>query len=727
MEGSVTNLLSPGDQVVVVNGGKFGERWTKICQAYGLTVREVVVEWGRAVRPEAVKAALDEHPRVRALFVQASETSTCALHPVPALAEITRRRDVLLVVDGSTAVGVIDLPMDRLGIDVLVTGSQKALMLPPGLAFVALSERAWKATETARLPRFYFDFRRERKGVAERSTAWTPAISLVQGLRGALPLLRATGWANVHARHARRGRCTLAPEGLARLREQPELEIEARPGLSPAELRDAVRGFHALIIRSGTKVTADVLARADALRVIGRAGIGVDNVDVDAATKKGIVVMNTPGGSNVTTAEHAITLLLALARNVPLAAAGVRAGRWEREKWLGTEVCNKVLGIIGLGNIGTIVAERALGLRMKVIAYDPLVTHEVAARLRVELVSLDELYARADFVTIHTPLTPETRGLIGPGTLARMRRGVRIVNCARGGIVDEAALAAAIKSGQVAGAALDVLEQEPPPAGHPLLQLEQVICTPHLGASTGEAQVNVAVAIAQQVADFLCRGIIQTAVNVPSLSPEVLRVLRPYLLLAEKLGALGAPLLPGPPLEMTVQASGEVAERELRSLAAAVLRGLLGQLLESGVNYVNAPAIARERGIRVIEARAPQTSDYLNALSVQVRTAARTIAVEGAVFGADTVRVTKIDGFRMEAVPEGYILMLHNRDVPGVVGRVGTLLGERGINIAGIELGRERVGGMALSLIHVDEPVPLDVLDALRTLPQIVSAQQLRL
>src|SRR5213079_2396979 len=373
------------------------------------------------------------------------------------------------------------------------------------------------------------------------------------------------------------------------------------------------------------------------------------------------------------------------------------------------------------------VAARALGLRMKVIAFDPFVTAEAAARLRVELVSLDEIYARADFITIHTPLTPETRGLIGPGTIARMRRGVRIVNCARGGIVDEAALAAAIKSGQVAGAALDVLEKEPPPAGHPLLQLEQVICTPHLGASTGEAQVNVAVAIAQQVADFLCRGIIQNAVNVPSLSPEVLRVLRPYLLLAEKLGALHAQLSSEPPLEMIVQASGEVAERELRSLAAAVLRGLLGQLLESGVNYVNAPAIARERGIRVIEARAPQTSDYLNALSVQVRTAARTIAVEGAVFGADTVRVTKIDGFRMEAVPEGYILMLHNRDVPGVVGRVGTLLGERGINIAGIELGRERVGGMALSLIHVDEPVPADVLDALRTLPQIVSAQQLRL
>jgi D-3-phosphoglycerate dehydrogenase len=364
---------------------------------------------------------------------------------------------------------------------------------------------------------------------------------------------------------------------------------------------------------------------------------------------------------------------------------------------------------------------------MKVIAYDPFVTPEAAARLRVELVTLDDLYARADFITVHTPLTPETRGLIGAETIGRMKRGVRIVNCARGGIVDERALADAIRAGKVAGAALDVLEKEPPPAGHPLLQLEQVICTPHLGASTGEAQVNVAVAIAQQVADFLCRGIIQNAVNVPSLSPEVLQVLRPYLVLAEKLGALQAQLTTEPPLEVTVQASGEVAERELRSLAAAVLRGLLGHLLESGVNYVNAPAIARERGIKVIESRAPEMSGYLNAIAVQTRTASRTLSLEGAVFGADTVRVVKIDGFRMEAVPEGYILMLHNRDVPGVVGRVGTLLGERGINIAGIELGRERIGGMALSLIHIDDAVPTEVLDELRKLPQIVSAQVLRL
>jgi len=518
----------------------------------------------------------------------------------------------------------------------------------------------------------------------------------------------------------------LGPEGLARLREQPDLEIVARPGLAPAELRAAMRGFHALIVRSGTKVTADALAEADVLRVIGRAGIGVDNIDVDAATKKGIVVMNTPGGSNVTTGEHAITLLLALARNVPQAAAATRAGRWERKR-LGAEVCNKVLGIIGMGNIGTIVAERALGLRMKVIAADPFVTAETAARLRVELVRLDELYARSDFVTIHTPLTAETRNLINRDTIARMKRGVRIINCARGGIVDEVALAEAIRSGQVAGAALDVLAQEPPPPDHPLLAMEEVICTPHLGASTEEAQVNVAVAIAQQVADFLCRDIIQNAVNVPSLSPEVLKVLRPYLLLAEKLGALQAQLIAEPPLEVAVQVSGEAAERETRSLTAAVLRGLLGHRLESGVNYVNAPAIARERRIRVIESRALEASDYVSALSVQVRTASRTTVVEGAVFGASLVRLTKVDGFRMEAVPEGHILMLHNRDVPGVVGRVGSLLGERGINIAGIELGREKVGGMAISLIHVDETVSPDVLAELRRLPQIVSAELLHL
>jgi len=519
----------------------------------------------------------------------------------------------------------------------------------------------------------------------------------------------------------------MSAEGLAPLVERSG-ELELDPGPVPVgELPSRIKGYHALVVRSRTKVTADAIANADVLRVIGRAGIGVDNIDVDAATKKGIVVMNTPGGSNVTTAEHAIAMLLSLARNIPQAAAAVRAGEWPREKWMGAEVCNKVLGVVGLGNIGAIVAERAVGLRMKVIAFDPFVTPEVAARLRVELVSLEDCLTRADFVTVHTPLTPETRGLINAERIARMKRGVRIVNCARGGIVDEGALEAAIVGGHVAGAALDVLETEPAKKGYSLLALPQVICTPHLGASTDEAQKNVAVAVAQQVADYLCRGVIQSAVNAPSLSPEVLQVLRPYLMLAEKLGSLAGQLSVEPPVEITLQASGEIAERDVRALTTAALRGLLAHLVDASVNYVNAPAVARERGIRVIEARSPDAVDHLNALRLEVRRASGSTVVSGAVFGAGTLRLTKVNDFRMDAVPEGYILMLHNRDVPGVVGAVGTLLGQRKINIAGIELGRERVGGMALSLIHVDDVVPQDVLAELRTLPQIVSAALLRL
>lgn len=523
---------------------------------------------------------------------------------------------------------------------------------------------------------------------------------------------------------------SLGPEGLTRLREHTDLAVDAKPGLTPAELMEIIGQYDALVVRSATKVTADVVARGERLRVIGRAGIGVDNIDVDAATKRGIVVMNTPGGSNVTTAEHAIAMLMALARSIPQAAAAVRAGEWPRSKWLGTEVCNKVLGVIGLGNIGTIVAERAVGLRMKVIASDPFVKPEAAARLRVELVALEQLFARADFITIHTPLTAETRGLVGRESIARMKRGVRIVNCARGGIVDEGALADAIRAGHVAGAALDVFEQEPPPADHPLRGLDQVIATPHLGASTAEAQVNVAVAIAQQVAEFLATGTINNAVNAPSLSPEVLQVLRPYLRLAEKLGALAAQLASGAPDEIAVQATGEVAERELKALSTAVLRGFLDQLIDLdvdySVNYVNAPTIARDRGIRLVQARAEAT-DYANAIAVEVKRGAETTRVSGAVFGSDTIRVTRVGTFRMEAVPEGHILMLHNHDVPGVVGRVGTLLGENQINIAGLELGRERIGGMALSLFHVDDPVPPAVLEQVRTLPQVVTAELLRL
>jgi D-3-phosphoglycerate dehydrogenase len=463
------------------------------------------------------------------------------------------------------------------------------------------------------------------------------------------------------------------------------------------------------------------------LRVIGRAGIGVDNIDVEEATKRGIVVMNTPGGNNIAAAEHTLSLLLALARYVPQATASLKAGKWERERFTGTEVCNKVLGIIGLGNIGALVAERAQGLKMKVLAFDPFITPEVAARLKVELVSLDELCRQADFITVHTPLTQETRGLIGPEAIAKMKRGVRIINCARGGVVDEEGLAWAIQEGHVAGAALDVFVEEPPPKNHPLLQLDQVICTPHLGAATGEARVSVATAIAEQVVNFLTRGVIQNAVNVPSLTPEVLAVLQPYLLLAGKLGSFQAQMVAEAPLEVHIEYSGEVVEYEVSQVTAAVLRGLLSPFLEPTVNYVNAPLIARERGVKVVESRSSRPGDFLNSVLVRVVRATGETLVEGAVFGNKTVRLVRINDFYLEAVPEGYILMLHNRDVPGVVGAVGTLLGQRNINIAGLELGRERVGGMAVSLVHVDGLIPSEVLTELRTLPHIVSAQLIRL
>jgi D-3-phosphoglycerate dehydrogenase len=519
----------------------------------------------------------------------------------------------------------------------------------------------------------------------------------------------------------------LDQQGVDVFRASPEIELDLRPGIPPAELAAAIGAYDALVIRSGTRVTAETLARAGRLRAIGRAGIGVDNVDVEAATKRGIVVMNTPGGNNVTTAEHTITLMLALARWIPQADASLRAGKWERQRFTGTEVCNKTLGIVGLGNIGTIVAERAQGLRMRVIASDPFVTAEAAARMKVELVTLDELYARADFVTVHTPLTPETRGLIDRAALASMKRGVRVVNCARGGIVDEHDLAEAIRSGHVAGAALDVFAQEPPPADHPLLGLPQVICTPHLGAATSEAQVNVAIAIAEQITNFLLRGEIRAAVNMPSVSGEMLAVLRPYLLLGEKLGSFLAQLTPEAPSELTVEYYGQVAELDWRPVTHAVLRGLLAHFLEAGVNYVNAPAIARERGIRVLEARASRSSDFVNSITVRVVRPSGETEVEGAIFGTSILRLVRINDFYMEAVPEGYVLMLHNRDVPGVVGRVGSLLGAHGINIAGLELGRERVGGMAISFFHVDEPVPEAVLEELRRLPELVSAQLLKL
>lgn len=515
--------------------------------------------------------------------------------------------------------------------------------------------------------------------------------------------------------------------GLEVLNKAADIDVDVRVGLKPDELKEIVGGYDGLILRSGTKVTADVIEAADRLKIIGRAGVGVENIDVDAASQRGIVVMNTPGGNNVTTGEHTISLMMALARHIPQAVASVKSGKWNRQKFTGVELCNKTLGVIGLGNVGRIVAERALGLRMKVLGYDPFIPAEAAARMGVESASLDAIYARADFITVHVPLIEETRGLINRKTIARMKDGVRIINCARGGIVDEDDLAEAIKEGKVAGAAVDVYVEEPPGPDHPLVQLEQVVTTPHLGASTDEAQLNVSIAVAEQVRDYLVDGVIRYAVNAPSVSQDLLRELQPYLTLGEKLGSLHVQLLGRFPEEIQIEGGGDVAQYDIAPIALAVLKGVLSFALGDTVNYVNAPFIAQERGIKVVQSKSESAEDFASYIKVRVRTQGEEAEIEGALFGTNNPRIVRINDFYFEAVPEGHILVSYNRDVPGVVGALGSLLGDNGINIAGLELGREQAGGRAISFIHVDNAVPKEVMDKFRALPEVISSTAVKL
>jgi D-3-phosphoglycerate dehydrogenase len=520
---------------------------------------------------------------------------------------------------------------------------------------------------------------------------------------------------------------SLPSQGLEVFRRAPGFEVDIRVGLKPEELKDIVADCDGWVIRSGTKITAELIEAAKNLKVIGRAGVGFENVDLEAASKKGVVVMNTPGGNNVTTGEHAISLMMALARHIPQAVASVKSGRWERNKFMGVELCNKTLGVIGLGNVGRVVAERAAGLRMKVIGYDPFISSENIARMGVEPVPLEDIFKKSDFITVHVPLTPETQGLINRDAFAMMKTGTRIINCARGGIVDEKDLADAIRDGKVAGAALDVYVEEPPGPDHPLVHMDQVITTPHLGASTDEAQLNVAIAVAEQMVDFLANNVVRYAVNVPSVSPELLEVLRPYLTLAEKLGSLQVQMAGRLPKDVHIEYGGEVTEYNVAPLTLAVLKGMLTPIMESSVNYVNAPVIARERGINIVESKSSRTSDFANYITVRVDTGRKQIEIEGVVFGNKHPRIVKVDNFYLEVVPEGYILILRNRDVPGVVGAVGTLLGKKGINIAGMALGRGEKGGNAISFIHVDNGIPKETLRELRNLPQIVSAELVKL
>jgi D-3-phosphoglycerate dehydrogenase len=514
---------------------------------------------------------------------------------------------------------------------------------------------------------------------------------------------------------------SLAAQGLEILRHARGIEVDYRPGIAPGELLAAIADADGLVIRSGTKVTADVIAAGSRLRVIGRAGIGVDNVDVPAATARGIVVMNTPGGNNITTAEHAIALLISLARHIPQATASMKAGHWEKNKYVGMELYNRTLGVIGLGNIGRIVAERARGLGMKVIAHDPYLSEKQLPTLDVELVSLDALLERSDAITVHVPRTKDTTGMLGRDAFAKMRRGVLLVNAARGGIVDEAELLAALESGRVAGAALDVFAAEPPAKDHPLVLHERVICTPHLGASTEQAQVNVAIAVAEQVRDYLQAEIVGNAVNVPSVPRELLARIRPYLVLAEKLGRFQGQLCKGAIDQIEIEFAGEAAELNVAPLTLAVLKGLLESVTDK-VNMVNAPSLAQQRGIKVIESKSSRTRDFASSIATRV-TGCIDRTIVGALFHGGQPRIVRIDDFMLEAIPEGPTLLVHNHDRPGVVGTVGTVLGESGCNISRMQLALVRERAEAAMIVNVDSAPDAAVLERLRSLPHMISVQ----
>jgi D-3-phosphoglycerate dehydrogenase / 2-oxoglutarate reductase len=503
-----------------------------------------------------------------------------------------------------------------------------------------------------------------------------------------------------------------------------EVDFQPNLGKDKEKLAAAIDGFDGLAIRSATKVTAKLLEQAKGLKVIGRAGIGVDNVDIPAATGRGIIVMNTPFGNSITTAEHTITLMLALARQIPEADVSTRAGKWEKNKFLGVEIFSKTLGVIGCGNVGSIVADRAIGLKMKVIAYDPYLSAERALDLGVEKVELEELWRRADFITLHTPLTDRTRSIINADTLKLTKKGVRLINCARGELVDEAALVAALTTGHVAGAAIDVFAEEP--ATHsPLFSLPNVVCTPHLGASTVEAQENVALQVAEQMSDYLLRGAISNAVNFPSISAEEAPKLKPFVELAEKLGSFAGQLTETGIARVQISYEGAVAQMNTRALTSAALAGLLRPMLQSA-NVVSAPILAKERGIVVDETRRETEGDYESLMTVTVTTDRQSRHVSGTVYANGRPRIVNIKGIRMDAEFSPSMLYVTNQDKPGFVGRFATLLAGAGINIATFHLGRESAGGNAIALVEVDGAVPSDVMAKVQEIPNVQQVKPLR-
>ena len=521
----------------------------------------------------------------------------------------------------------------------------------------------------------------------------------------------------------------VSESGLGPLRSSGFI-VEKRPGLATADLREALKDCEGLIVRSETKVTAELLDEANSLRVIGRAGVGVDNIDVPAATIRGVVVMNAPDGNTITTAEHTIAMLIALARSIPQASSSLKSGRWDRKKFIGVELQGKTLGIVGLGRIGRVVASRARALGMLIVAYDPFIATDQARDLEIELAPLDQVFARADFLTVHTPLTSETRGLVDRDAISKMKKGARIINCARGGLIDEDALYEALTSGAIAGAALDVFNEEPPPADHKLLQLDQVIVTPHLGASTKEAQEGVAFTVAEQMRDFLLTGALRGAVNLPAISTKEFNLLQPYVALAESMGRFQAQLVDRAVSEVRIEYAGEIVDIDAAPVTRAFLAGMLRDI-SARVNVVNAFLIADERGIKVTTTYVRTGGDMLPAIRTEITAGQSKHSLAGTLFGYGEQRregrITEIDGFNLEATPHGHMLVTRNNDVPGVVGGIGTILGQGGVNISRFHLGRRERGGEALAVIEVDAPLSKETLQSLRSLEQVISAQPIDL
>lgn len=518
----------------------------------------------------------------------------------------------------------------------------------------------------------------------------------------------------------------LSPEAIEIFKRESELEVDIKTGLPAEELQAIIKDYDALAIRSATKVTKSLLEKAEKLRVIARAGVGLDNVDIDAATQKGIVCMNTPDGNTITTGEHTVAMMLSLARQIPQATASMKAGKWEKNKFMGHEFCNKTLGIIGTGRVGSTVAERAQGLKMNVIAYDPFISPEAAAKLGITLATLDEIFAKSDFITVHTPLTKETQGIVNAEAFAKMKKGVFVINCARGGIINEKDLYDALVSGKVAGAALDVFVDEPT-KNTELIALENVICTPHLGASTDEAQTNVAIAVAEQIVAYLLKGEIKNAVNFPSISAEMMQVMQPYLALAEKLGRFKSQLVSGAIKEVIIEYSGEILNYNVAPITISLLKGMLTPILHDTVNYINAPVVAKERGIKVVESRSSEIKDYTNLIRLTIKTSQEESSAAATLFGKEDQRIVRINKFTLEVIPEGHMLILYNYDKPGVIGNIGTTLGNNNVNIARLHLGREQVDQQALVVLSTDSAVPEEVLQKLRNLPHVISVKSFKM